>query len=256
MPAFFGFPRSPRGVCLLGGGWVRVGDGTKAAGRACCLATGAAAHRALLCVRACAAQAKELLDHLEGVLSNKPVELVTGNQAVEIKPQGVSKGQVRNLERTRAVAHRRAREQRGTVPPITPVTAWSWTRGHGPRHVSCRTVAALSVDASVPIAHVLLCVRACSLAGGGADAARAAAHRPPGPPQQTQQPRRRGNGSGGRAGAGALAAGRGGGRTRAAGAAAGGGGGRRAAARRRRCACAAGVRAGGGAVGPWVTTVR
>jgi trehalose 6-phosphate synthase/phosphatase len=32
-------------------------------------------------------QAKELLDHLEGVLSNKPVEIVGSNQAVEIKPQ-------------------------------------------------------------------------------------------------------------------------------------------------------------------------
>lgn len=38
-------------------------------------------------------QAKELLDHLEGVLSNKPVEIVRGSSAVEIKPQGVSKGQ-------------------------------------------------------------------------------------------------------------------------------------------------------------------
>ena len=38
-------------------------------------------------------QAKELLDHLEGVLSNKPVEIVGGSAAVEIKPQGVSKGQ-------------------------------------------------------------------------------------------------------------------------------------------------------------------
>nr|AKA43768.1 trehalose-6-phosphate synthase [Dunaliella viridis] len=38
-------------------------------------------------------QAKELLDHLEGVSSNKPVEIVGGSSAVEIKPQGVSKGQ-------------------------------------------------------------------------------------------------------------------------------------------------------------------
>jgi trehalose 6-phosphate synthase/phosphatase len=38
-------------------------------------------------------QAKELLDHLEGVLSNEPVEIVGGSSAVEIKPQGVSKGQ-------------------------------------------------------------------------------------------------------------------------------------------------------------------
>mmetsp|Transcript_7436 Transcript_7436/g.16134 ORF Transcript_7436/g.16134 Transcript_7436/m.16134 type:complete len:857 (+) Transcript_7436:209-2779(+) len=38
-------------------------------------------------------QAKELLDHLEGVLSNKPVEIVGGNAMVEIRAQGVSKGQ-------------------------------------------------------------------------------------------------------------------------------------------------------------------
>ncbi|KXZ45849.1 hypothetical protein GPECTOR_50g643 [Gonium pectorale] len=47
-------------------------------------------------------QAKELLDHLEGVLSNKPVELVGGQGYVEIKPQGVSKG--RALERLLAAA--------------------------------------------------------------------------------------------------------------------------------------------------------
>ncbi len=46
-----------------------------------------------MCVCVCVTQAKELLDHLEGVLSNKPVELVHANSAVEIKPQGVSKGQ-------------------------------------------------------------------------------------------------------------------------------------------------------------------
>ena len=38
------------------------------------------------------AQAKELLDHLEGVLSSEPVEVVPGNSIVEVKPQGVSKG--------------------------------------------------------------------------------------------------------------------------------------------------------------------
>ncbi|KAG1664974.1 hypothetical protein FOA52_001986 [Chlamydomonas sp. UWO 241] len=43
-------------------------------------------------------QAKELLDHLEGVLSNQPVAIVSVNSTVEIKPQGVSKGQaVENL---------------------------------------------------------------------------------------------------------------------------------------------------------------
>ena len=44
----------------------------------------------------CAAllQAKELLDHLEGVLSSEPVEVVPGNSIVEVKPQGVSKGGV------------------------------------------------------------------------------------------------------------------------------------------------------------------
>lgn len=39
-------------------------------------------------------QARELLDHLEGVLSNEPVEVVQGNSIVEVKPQGVSKGAV------------------------------------------------------------------------------------------------------------------------------------------------------------------
>ncbi|CAL8463619.1 g3153 [Coccomyxa elongata] len=37
-------------------------------------------------------QAKELLDHLEGVLSNEPVEVVAGSAIVEVKPAGVSKG--------------------------------------------------------------------------------------------------------------------------------------------------------------------
>lgn len=37
-------------------------------------------------------QAKELLDHLEGVLANEPVEVVPGQSIVEVKPQGVSKG--------------------------------------------------------------------------------------------------------------------------------------------------------------------
>lgn len=39
-------------------------------------------------------QAKELLDHLEGVLSNEPIEVVPGQTIVEVKPQGVSKGRV------------------------------------------------------------------------------------------------------------------------------------------------------------------
>jgi trehalose 6-phosphate synthase/phosphatase len=39
-------------------------------------------------------QAKELLDHLEGVLYNEPVEVVPGSCIVEVKPQGVSKGRV------------------------------------------------------------------------------------------------------------------------------------------------------------------
>jgi trehalose 6-phosphate synthase/phosphatase len=37
-------------------------------------------------------QAKELLDHMESVLANEPVEVVAGAGTVEIKPQGVSKG--------------------------------------------------------------------------------------------------------------------------------------------------------------------
>jgi len=39
-------------------------------------------------------QAKELLDHLEGVLSTEPAEAVAGSGIVEVKPRGVSKGKV------------------------------------------------------------------------------------------------------------------------------------------------------------------
>ncbi|KAL5725230.1 hypothetical protein ACHQM5_008394 [Ranunculus cassubicifolius] len=38
------------------------------------------------------AQAKELLDHLESVLANEPVVVKRGQQIVEVKPQGISKG--------------------------------------------------------------------------------------------------------------------------------------------------------------------
>ncbi|KAF8040143.1 hypothetical protein BT93_B2386 [Corymbia citriodora subsp. variegata] len=37
-------------------------------------------------------QAKELLDHLESVLANEPVTVKSGQNTVEVKPQGVSKG--------------------------------------------------------------------------------------------------------------------------------------------------------------------
>ncbi|KAL6505870.1 Alpha,alpha-trehalose-phosphate synthase 6 UDP-forming [Orobanche hederae] len=39
-------------------------------------------------------QAKELLDHLESVLTNEPVTVKSGSNCVEVKPQGVSKGLV------------------------------------------------------------------------------------------------------------------------------------------------------------------
>ncbi|KAJ4960736.1 hypothetical protein NE237_020646 [Protea cynaroides] len=39
-------------------------------------------------------QAKELLDHLESVLANEPVFVKSGQNIVEVKPQGVSKGLV------------------------------------------------------------------------------------------------------------------------------------------------------------------
>ncbi|PIN14737.1 Trehalose-6-phosphate synthase component TPS1 [Handroanthus impetiginosus] len=46
-------------------------------------------------------QAKELLDHLESVLANDPVVVKKGQQIVEVKPQGVSKGVVvKNLMET------------------------------------------------------------------------------------------------------------------------------------------------------------
>ncbi|XP_039141155.1 alpha,alpha-trehalose-phosphate synthase [UDP-forming] 5-like [Dioscorea cayenensis subsp. rotundata] len=41
-----------------------------------------------------ACQAKELLDHLESVLSNEPVSVKSGQHMVEVKPQGVTKGLV------------------------------------------------------------------------------------------------------------------------------------------------------------------
>ncbi|KAL9383731.1 hypothetical protein Peur_024054 [Populus x canadensis] len=41
-----------------------------------------------------AAQAKELLDHLESVLTNEPVAVKSGQCIVEVKPQGISKGSV------------------------------------------------------------------------------------------------------------------------------------------------------------------
>ncbi|RAL47822.1 hypothetical protein DM860_011407 [Cuscuta australis] len=39
-------------------------------------------------------QAKELLDHLESVLANEPVTVKSGQNTIEVKPQGVSKGLV------------------------------------------------------------------------------------------------------------------------------------------------------------------
>ena len=41
-----------------------------------------------------AAQAGDLLLHLATLLSNAPAEVLTGDQVVEIRPQGVNKGQV------------------------------------------------------------------------------------------------------------------------------------------------------------------
>lgn len=54
-------------------------------------------------------QAKELLDHLESVLANEPVTVKSGQNIVEVKPQGVNKGLVaqRLLE---------TMQQKGTVP--------------------------------------------------------------------------------------------------------------------------------------------
>ncbi|KAD7478756.1 hypothetical protein E3N88_01892 [Mikania micrantha] len=54
-------------------------------------------------------QAKELLDHLESVLSNEPVTVKRGQSCVEIKPQGVSKGLV--VKRMLATM-----QQRGMTP--------------------------------------------------------------------------------------------------------------------------------------------
>ncbi|XP_075492185.1 putative alpha,alpha-trehalose-phosphate synthase [UDP-forming] 11 [Primulina tabacum] len=54
-------------------------------------------------------QAKELLDHLENVLANDPVVVSSGQQIVEVKPQGVSKGVVvKNLMETMATKRKPA----------------------------------------------------------------------------------------------------------------------------------------------------
>ena len=39
-------------------------------------------------------QAKELLNHLEEILTNEPLETVKGHDIIEVKPSGVNKGQV------------------------------------------------------------------------------------------------------------------------------------------------------------------
>ncbi|KAJ4974673.1 hypothetical protein NE237_007847 [Protea cynaroides] len=54
-------------------------------------------------------QAKELLDHLESVLANDPVSVKSGQNIVEVKPQGVSKGLV--AERLLSTM-----EEKGMVP--------------------------------------------------------------------------------------------------------------------------------------------
>ncbi len=47
-------------------------------------------------------QAKELLDHMEGVLTNEPVEVVSGNTIVEVKPQARTRV-CRNLVQASAI---------------------------------------------------------------------------------------------------------------------------------------------------------
>ncbi|KAL5544241.1 hypothetical protein UlMin_008025 [Ulmus minor] len=49
-------------------------------------------------------QAKELLDHLESVLANEPVVVKRGQQIVEVKPQGVSKGLVAQKALSRMIS--------------------------------------------------------------------------------------------------------------------------------------------------------
>ncbi|KAL4570469.1 hypothetical protein LXL04_026124 [Taraxacum kok-saghyz] len=54
-------------------------------------------------------QAKELLDHLESVLSNEPVTVKSGQNIVEVKPQGINKGLVADRLLT-------TMKQRGMLP--------------------------------------------------------------------------------------------------------------------------------------------
>ena len=89
-------------------------------------------------------QAKELMDHLESVLVNDPVDVFPGNGHVEIKPQGVSKGP----SRRRTCGVRRATRWISCSPSATTArtrrcstpspTAWR-TRRPSRRLCSART---------------------------------------------------------------------------------------------------------------------
>ena len=61
-------------------------------------------------------QAKELLDHLEGVLANEPVEVISGQSIVEVKPQ---------VRRRQAVGRGSSRRE----PEVCPTPA--------PCHLTC-----------------------------------------------------------------------------------------------------------------------
>ena len=102
-------------------------------------------------------QAKELMEHLESVLVNDPVDVFPGNGHVEIKPQGVSKGTVVEMFLGKdAVMHLREvpgapRRRLISCSPLATIAAmrrcstpsqiawWTLTRRvSGPCRVPCR----------------------------------------------------------------------------------------------------------------------
>ena len=102
---------------------------------------------------------QELLDHLEGVLSNKPVDIVGSNCQVEIKPQGVSKGQA--VERMLAACSAGSTSTFGGAAPSAAAAAAAavaagvgsgagTARGAGPQGASASAGAAAASPSGRP----------------------------------------------------------------------------------------------------------
>ncbi|KAF8070915.1 TPS5 [Scenedesmus sp. PABB004] len=125
-------------------------------------------------------QAKELLDHLEDVLSNKPIEVISGNTIVEAKPQGVSKGSLVELicKRDPLVT--------GELPPSLPGS--SSTTNAAAAAASSGGGAAAALAALPPGAGAAaVAAHSLGLAGPAGGQQFAAGGAPPPPPGGVQQ---------------------------------------------------------------------